>query len=94
MGEPSRRPIFDRLPSETIADFVNRAISRQARDASLSTGPAHFVFKPKRKFQLQIPISLEVRDGHPEERDDPLVRMIREGRANKLLGDFGKARGR
>src|SRR4029453_19093922 len=68
--EPLRRPIVERLPSEKFANFVNRAISRQARDASFGTGQALFVFKPKRKFKLHVPVSLEVWGGHPEERDE------------------------
>jgi hypothetical protein len=35
--------------------------------------------------KLHVPVPLEVRGGYPEERDDPLVRMSRERRANKFL---------
>ena len=60
----------------------------------LAAGAARFVFKPKREFQLQIPVLFEMRHGDRQQRDGLLVRVIREDRAHQLLGDLGEDRGR
>src|SRR5262249_4011531 len=57
------RSVSDRVPSETIADHVNSAVCRPTRHSSLGAGPALFIFKPKRKFQLQFPVPLKMRNG-------------------------------
>ena len=56
----------------------------------LVPGTPRFIFKSKREFELHIPVLLEMRHGDREERDGLLVRVIREDRADQLLGDLCK----
>jgi hypothetical protein len=80
--------------SEAIADPIDSAVGRPARHAFLGAGAARFIFEPKREFQLNIPVLLEMRHGDRQERDSPLIRVIREDRAHQLLGGLGKDHGR
>jgi hypothetical protein len=48
----------------------------------LVPGRRRFIFQPKRKLKLQVPVSFKVRHGYPEKRDDSLIRVI------DLLPDF------
>ena len=88
------RSVSDCIPSETIADQVDSAVCRPTRYSSLGAGPALFIFKPQRKFQLQFPVFLKMRHGDRQQRQGLLVRVIGERRTNELLGDFGKGSGR
>ena len=88
------RSVSDCIPSETIADHVDSAVSRPARHPSLGAGPAFFIFKPQRKFQLHLPVLLKMRHGDRQQRYGLLLRMIGERRTNELFGDFGKGSGR
>ena len=94
-GNPQRhRRISDRIPSEAIADPVDSAVGRPPRHAFLGAGAAGFIFEPKREFQLNIPVLLEMRHRDRQERDSLLIRVIRKDRAHQLLGDLGKDHGR
>jgi hypothetical protein len=99
IGNGSRRSQHDRsvsdcIPSETIADHVDSAVSRPARHPSLGARPAFFIFKPQRKFQLHLPVLLKMRHGDRQQRYGLLLRVIGERRTNELFGDFGKGSGR
>src|SRR5262249_23797822 len=72
----------------TARSAVQRAIP------SLGAGPAFFVFKPQRKFQLHFPLLLKMRHGDRQQRYGLLLRVISERCTNELLGDFGKGSGR
>src|SRR5215510_7030020 len=72
-GEPERRPVFDRLPSETIADLVDRAIGDPARHPSFAARAALFILEPERELHLQIPASFELRHRNAQQRNDPLL---------------------
>jgi hypothetical protein len=93
-GKSQRRSIFDRLPSEAVADLVDGDIGRPTHHPSLGARSALFIVKPKWKFQLHIPLRFEVRHGYRQQRNCPLSRMVRERHADELLGNFGKDRGR
>jgi hypothetical protein len=53
--------VSNRVPPETIADDVNCAAGSPTRDSSLGTGPELFVFRLKRKLQLDIAVALKMR---------------------------------
>jgi hypothetical protein len=91
-ANPQRhRRISDSIPSETIADPIdNSAVGHPTRHTFLGAWAARFIFKSKREFELHIPVFLEMRHGDRQERDGLLIRLIREDRANQLLGDLGK----
>jgi hypothetical protein len=82
------------LIASRIADPIDGAVGRPACHAFLGAGAARFIFEPKREFQLNIPVLLEMRHGDRQERDSLLIRVIREDRAHQLLGDLGKDHGR
>ena len=88
------RSVSDCIPSETIADHVDSAVCRPARHPSLGAGPAFFIVKPQRKFQLHLPLLLKMRHGDRQQRYGLLLRVIGERRTNELFGDFGKGSGR
>jgi ABC-type multidrug transport system ATPase subunit len=75
---------------KTIADHVNSTVCRPTRHLSLGAGPAFFIFKSQRKFQLHFPVLLKMRHGDRQQR----YGVIDERRTNELLGDFGKDSGR
>ena len=88
------RSISDGLPTEAIADHVHGAVGGPARDPCPGAGPTLFIRQPKRELQLHVPMLLKVRHGDGQERDRLLARMVRKRRADELLGDFSKERGR
>src|SRR5262249_16159796 len=52
-GNPQRhRRISDGIPSEAIADPIDRAVCRPTRHAFLGARAARLIFKSKREFQL------------------------------------------
>jgi hypothetical protein len=68
-------------------------LGHPSRHPSLGAETALFIFKPKREFQLDVPLLLKARHGDRQQRYGLLGRMIRERPKNKFLGDFSKARG-
>src|SRR5712664_3265953 len=88
------RSVSDGIPSEAIADPVDRMVGRPTCHAFFCAGAACFICKPKREFQLYIPVLLEMRHRNRQERDGFLVRVIREECAYQLLGELGKDHGR
>ena len=93
MGQAQRdRPVADRLPSEATADPVDGAVGGPARRARRA-GAAVFIGEPERQLELHVPQGLEVRHGDRQQRDELLVRVIREHAAHQLPGDLGEDRG-
>ena len=86
----NHRSISDRLPAEAIADHVHSAVGGPARDPCPGAGPTLFIRQPERELQLHVPVLLKVRHGDGQERDRLLARVVRERRADELLGDFSK----
>jgi hypothetical protein len=50
--DPNPRSVPDRVPTETVADDVDSPVCCPTRHRSFGAGPALFILKPKRKFQL------------------------------------------
>src|SRR5262245_9712020 len=73
-GQAQRhRPISDRLPAKAIADGVDGAVGRPARQSSPCAGAAAVVRQGERQFELKVPASFEMRDGDGEQRDESLA---------------------
>jgi len=72
----------------TARSAVQRAIPLSV------AGPAFFIFKPQRKFQLHLPVLLKMRHRDCQQRYGLLLRVIGERCTNELLGDFRKGSGR
>jgi Family of unknown function (DUF6494) len=84
------RSVSNRVPSEAIADGVDRAIGRRTCHTSFAARTALLIRKPERKLELQLWVLLEIRYGDRQKRDGLLIRMLREHRAHQFFCDLGK----
>src|SRR5258708_19870992 len=65
------RAVSNRIPSETIADLVDRTVSRPTCHAYFGAGAAGFVLKSKREVELQTPMLLHIPPPDPANHDHP-----------------------
>ena len=82
--------IVHRLPSETLADGIDGLVCTRSRETFSGAGTTSFVGKPERQLQLYDRMRFEMRDGDRQQRDRPLVTVIRKDAADQVLGDLSE----